>query len=343
MQAIPNERRATESTDEYPYIKKQCRYGQLCYAFNRLNQNGYRSDDIVHCHRYFHPGRRAGTSVPENFGSNKFITAYQNWGIAIPKGAGLWNGQVRSGELIQELESNGFRHVLDVTAGPYGSLNDVAREKLNHPRHRSMGSPLSHDQMLAIVLYTNTNVYTDLRRHEMEYSMQNFAETYPKDLLKKKWPILGRLLNSAIFFLDRHDKTSRHGTVYHGLNNIEVDPSTFNNKKNTRDMSEYSRPVFRYGTFISTSYDKQVATAFLGENGALLEIDLHTNTDIEPLVGADVSWISKFPIEGEFLIARGATFIIDSMVSSQKYNCQIVKVKQGPISHNRIKWLHIYS
>jgi hypothetical protein len=231
---------------------------------------------------------------------------------------------------------------MDITSGPYKSLNDVALEKLSHPRHQHMGSPLSHDQMLAILLYTDSIIYSDLRHHEMCYSKQDFANTDPGDLLEKKWPILGCVLNSAIWTLDRHDKQSRPAVVYHGLHNIEVDPSTFNNHNSARSMSEETCPVFRYGTFISTSWNKQVAIGFMQGTGSLLEIDL-TEEDDDPLVGADVSWISKFSTECEFLIARGATFVIQSMSFSQEDHCQIVKGKQGPISHDRDKFRRIYS
>jgi hypothetical protein len=271
------------------------------------------------------------------------MTAYQNWGIDLPRGTGLWNGVVKDGDLIRELQQNGRSSEMDIKSGPYKSLNDVAREKLNHPRHQQMGSPLSHDQMLAILLYTDSKVYSDLRHHEMCYSKQDFANIQPGDLMKKKWPVLGCLLNSAIWTLDQHDKQPRPMTVYHGLHDIEVDPLTFNNHNAAKRWHLKTNPVFRYGTFISTSWNRQVATKFMKGKGSLLEINLMEEDSKDALVGADVSWISKYSLECEFLIARGATFVIQSMTYSQQDRCQILKVSGGPVSHNRAKFRRLYS
>ncbi|CAF0899513.1 unnamed protein product [Adineta steineri] len=86
--------------------------------------------------------------------------------------------------------------------------------------------------------------------------------------------------------------------VYHGLRDTEVDKYVFNNP-------------FKYGTFVSTSWDKEVSFGFMCEKGCLLEIDTSEPPDgCQRLVGADVSWISKFPVECEFLIARNPAFEI---------------------------------
>jgi hypothetical protein len=342
-ETVTNKDLGSNNTDEKYLIKDRCHDGQQCNAFVRLINNGYLTDDIEHCFKYFHPGRRGGTTTSENFGSNKFITAYQNYGVNLPIGTGLWNGLVKSGELKQELGKNGCSHAMIVTSELFTTLNDVAQEKLNHPRHQSMGSPLSHDQMLAILLYTDSIIYKDLRHHEMCYSRQDFANTDRCHLLEKKWPILGCVLNSAVWTLAQHDKQTRPATVYHGLNNIEIDPSTFNNHNRSKSMPANTHPTFRYGTFISTSWDRQVALAFMSGTGSLLEIDLDTEEDDGPLVGADVSWISKIPAECEFLIARGAAFVVQSMTFSHADQCQIVRVKQGPVSHNRAKFRRMYS
>ena len=325
-------------------IQNRCRDGQECDIFQRLLRGGYDPSDIQHCSKYFHDSRRGGTTKAENFGSNKFITAYLNWGVDLPKGTGLWNGVVRDGDLIRELQENGYGHAMNVKNGPYQSLHDVAKEKLNHSRHKQMGSPLSHDQMLAILLYTDSDVYSILRQHEMSYSNQDFANIQMSDLMKKEWPVLGCLLNSAIWTLDQHDKQPRPETVYHGLRDIEVDPSTFNNHNATKRWSaKKSKPIFRYGTFISTSWNRQVAIGFKKKQGSLLEINLMEDAGMDALVGADVSWISKYTWECEFLIARGASFIIQSMCNNEQDCCQVVKVSQGPVSHNRAKFRRLYS
>lgn len=47
--------------------------------------------------------------------------------------------------------------------------------------------------------------------------------------------------------------------------------------------------------------------------GSILEIDTNRDDDGNEIIGADVSWISKFSIEGEFLIARLAQLGIDDL------------------------------
>ena len=108
-------------------------------------------------------------------------------------------------------------------------------------------------------------------------------------------------------------------------------------------MDSYNAYVFRYGTFISTSWNRQVTIGFKKKQGSLLEINLMEDADKDALVGADVSWISKYSWEYEFLIARGASFVIQSMSYSELDCCQVVKVSQGPVSHNRAKFRRLYS
>jgi hypothetical protein len=48
-------------------------------------------------------------------------------------------------------------------------------------------------------------------------------------------------------------------------------------------------------------------------NGSILEINLSQDEDGNEIIGADVSWISKFFIEGEFLIARLVHLGIDDI------------------------------
>jgi hypothetical protein len=48
-------------------------------------------------------------------------------------------------------------------------------------------------------------------------------------------------------------------------------------------------------------------------NGSILEINLTQDEDGNEIIGADVSWISKFFIEGEFLIARLVQLGIDDL------------------------------
>ena len=76
--------------------------------------------------------------------------------------------------LIQEVIDNGFKHDLctkcsqndDCKHDVYDKKNKysilrIVDEKMNHERHKIIGSPLRRDWMLALVLYTglNLNIY----------------------------------------------------------------------------------------------------------------------------------------------------------------------------------------
>ncbi|CAF1353953.1 unnamed protein product [Didymodactylos carnosus] len=338
---MASKNRRPQSTDNNTRLLQNnilCQYGTECHAFNRLMQNGYRTDDIEHCSIYFHQGRRCGITVNENFGSRRFISAYLHWdeSYSANRRITFWNGKVSEGDLVRELEINGFGHVMELSTGVFKSLDEVVREQLRDPRHQQIGSPLSYDQMLSIILYTSTDVYADLRRDEIYYFVQNFEKINSvgkRDYKSQKWPVFGKVLNTAICCLNDSDNSYRPKTVYHGLQNIEIDPATFNNHGPVPELAKHHH--FRYGTFISTSWDKQVALSFRGDKGSLLEIDT-TDTLVNhtwKLIGADVSWISKFPIECEFLMTRGAVFQIENINFDNEQNCQVVKVSAGYGSH----------
>jgi hypothetical protein len=311
--------------DENRHEKFPCPYGQQCDTFTRLNENGYQPHDIGHCTIYSHTRQRSALTVKENMSSKKFISGFQNWGDDKTIECRVSTNLGKEGDLISEINQNGFGHVLLLKGEPYASLNDVAREKLKHPRHIKMGSPLNHDQMLAILLYTDTPVYADLRWNEILFCQQN-PYRWQEGWFSQKWPIFGAILDSAIRLLDKHDeRVNRPPIVYHGLQDINMDKSIFNNH-GTRKRDNY----FKYGTFVSTSWDRQVSLGFIGEKGCLLVIDTSEQSDSgKRLVGADVSWISKFPMESEFLIARKPTFEITDMKFDAELNCQVVMVENG--------------
>jgi hypothetical protein len=171
-----------------------------------------------------------------------------------------------------------------------------------------MGSPLSYEQMLAMILYTDTILYSKLRRDEIQFSMQDVTAKN-ESLPEQHWPIFGRTLNSAICCLNKYDRINRPAVVYHGLHGVKVDPSTFNNSG--YQYRTKKNPFFKCGTFISASRHREVAFSFMSPDplvghqiGSLIEIDMRGDEDGNEIIGVDTSWISKFPVEAEFLIAR---------------------------------------
>ncbi|CAF1161344.1 unnamed protein product [Rotaria sordida] len=328
--------------DEFRHEKTVCRYGRECDAFIRLIENGYRKDDIGHCSIYFHEGRRGGMTIKDNFGLTKFVSAFQHWNPDNWCDTVFWKGQINDGDLVKELNDNGFDNVMKPADGPYGHLDEVVREKLQHPRHKFIGSPLNYQQMLSIILYCGTDAYADMRWDEIQYTMQDFTEYNDRtqnNLKKQKWPIFSKILHEAICCLDKCDSNHRPSTVYHGLRNIEIDPKTFNNHGRASLCGRAyggDHEHFKYGTFISTSWDKEIALSFMGSKGSLLKIDLTDTTEGNReriIIGADVSWISKFPIESEFLITRCATFNIKKTYFDENHNYEIVEVEAGGYCH----------
>jgi hypothetical protein len=296
------------------FNKPFCKYGSQCSTFTRfVNNNDYHADDMEHCSNEFHPGRRCGMTIEENFQSKKFISAYQHCvkPRAHQRARNFWGGKVSTGDLSKEVEKNGFQEILTP------SLHDQVKEKLIHERHVQMGSPLSYEQMLAMILYTDTILYSKLRWDEILFSMQNVT-TNSESLPEQQWPIFGRTLNSAICCLNKYDRVNRPAVVYHGLHGVKIDPSTFNNSG--YECRPKTNPFFKCGTFISASRYREVAFSFMSpdplvENniGSLLEIDMRRDEDGNEIIGADTSWISKFPVEAEFLIARLVQLGIDDL------------------------------
>ena len=55
------------------FNKPFCKFGNQCRKFIRVvDSNDYPADDIDHCAKEFHPGRRGGMTIRENFQSEKF-------------------------------------------------------------------------------------------------------------------------------------------------------------------------------------------------------------------------------------------------------------------------------
>jgi hypothetical protein len=322
---IKNENHTKENLqhmDEFRHTPIICQDGTQCSAFNRMAEhNGFRIDDRGHCSIYFHPGRR-GLTQSENLGSRKFVSAALTGSILGIDSCHAWNYDVDDADLVNELEKNGFGHVMKPTIGPYKSLYEVVDEKLEHPRHKRIGSPLSREQMLAIILYTDTDVYIDLRWDEIQHASIPFNEN------QQKWPVLGKVLEEAICILSQADDQCRPDIVYHGLKDIEIDPKKFNNEVTMMTQgSPHDR--FGYGTFVSTSWNEHVALGFMSGQGLLLKIILNHNEYYRRVFGADVSWISKFPLESEYLIARSVVFFSpgNDIYFDTALNCQVVEVQ----------------
>ena len=363
----------------YSHEMMQCRHGKVCYAFQRLNGGGYRLDDRCHCAIYKHPSRRDNAHIEKTLDSKKFISAPLRvefhhcngmWAICdnlihLRKKVIKFKNSSELGlnekELMKEIKKNRFEWVMLIPkySGLFGivfskispvfeknpkTLWDIAKEKMEHPRHIEMGKPLTLVEILAILLYTGTDVYRDLRHDEMLYWKEFALHADPCFITlelshssKRKWPVLSTILSLAINKLDRFDITCKPHFTYHGLHDVNVDPQTFDVKYQSNDSTLLTkRPVsdaFMYGTFVSTSTDKEVALEFMKSdhnkhNGCLMEIGLHKigRFEIMRCIGADVSWISKFPYEKEFLFDKCQGFRLISNDFHHTEGYQIVRL-----------------
>ncbi|CAF2860036.1 unnamed protein product [Rotaria sp. Silwood2] len=175
--------------------------------------------------------------------------------------------------------------------------------------------------MLSVILYTGTDAYMDLRWDEIQHA------SIPFNIQEQKWPIFGKVLEEAIYILSQTDDEFQPEIVYHGLKDIEIDPETFNNEVS---IGTQGNPCsrFGYGTFVSTSWNPRVALGFMSGKGLLLKIFLNHDNYYGPVFGADVSWISKFSTESEYLIVRSAIFFIRTdPYYDTELNCQVVEVE----------------
>ncbi len=112
-----------------------------------------------------------------------------------------------------------------------------------------------------------------------------------------KWRVFSHILHKAIATLHRRETIPKKGTkkLYSGLRGVHMD---------LKDMRSKN---YHFITFVSASFDKEVAQSFKGGRGTLgMIMDLTSGLKKRDIAFADVSWISRFPDEKEVLFAPGA-------------------------------------
>ena len=215
--------------------------------------------------------------------------------------------EVASRTLEGEVRRNGYGYCLKIKEPMQSitTLRQIAEEKLQHPRHRELGSPLNLEEMLAVLLYTGTDCYADLRCSE-------------RDGDYRKWCRFASVLDIAVYNLAvvaAANCIELPPTLYHGLGHVYAQDLPEVCLGGAHD-TVYCALGFSSPTFMSTSWDRKVATDFIlmngstehSVNGLLLQMAGRKAAQI----GADVSWISKFPEECEVLLGRFAYFSSDT-------------------------------
>ena len=157
--------------------KPECRYGDECKTYIRLDQGTDKLTDECHMKLYRHPPRTRVVKLTENI--HRFVVNRYGWNSALGKidyccNLGLYNPTDKDRKkcnyngydgylwaLIDEVKSNGYKYDLCLECGVYDncqhkecSLLDIVNNKMKHIRHKKVKSPLNRGEMLSLILYT---------------------------------------------------------------------------------------------------------------------------------------------------------------------------------------------
>eukprot|EP01084_Bolivina_argentea_P032105 59390_1 len=181
--------------------------------------------------------------------------------------------------LIAEVVRNGYESDLcldkDVDVQNHNhTLMRIVREKMNHWRHRRMGSPLHECFILSLLLYTGCKCNGDLC-------------TTQRDGDYEKWQVFDWCLHEAIRRLNKYE--IGNFMVYSGVAGVKL---------KQKRISGY------FVTYASSSWKREVAAMFAGGEGMIFEIDAEFR---KKCICCDVSWISDYD-EYEVLFSRMPNF-----------------------------------
>eukprot|EP00486_Rosalina_sp_Unknown_P014863 CAMPEP_0201594142 /NCGR_PEP_ID=MMETSP0190_2-20130828/191545_1 /ASSEMBLY_ACC=CAM_ASM_000263 /TAXON_ID=37353 /ORGANISM="Rosalina sp." /LENGTH=447 /DNA_ID=CAMNT_0048053629 /DNA_START=34 /DNA_END=1377 /DNA_ORIENTATION=- len=289
---------------------KVCESGDKCTSYQNLLKGGHDLCDQAHIRIYDHPPRieQNMSMLPSNF--NPFAFGNEDEGKFVLQEKiddaqkGLDLEQKTENELLELLikEINNNKYGDDLKRNGGKSLIDIAAEKLKHPRHVAMNSPLNKLEMLSIVLYTEANCNYDLCASQRSGDY-------------KKWVVFDYVLNQACHKLSRAED-GRY-PCYSGVGGVMMD---FKDCEYVCDMPCFSSKdkipckKGRLCTFTSTSWDINVAKRFCGSKGMIVAIGSDKRS-----WGCDVSWISKFGMsEKEILFRRGANWGYFKLIRQDK-------------------------
>ena len=291
--------------NEHKEIPK-CENYYDCNAQKRLEYGETKLEDRCHVKLYRHPPRNCKTKtdqylIPFSFNEGwSDIKELYKPSIDDNKEYEINEGYLE--HLIAEVIKNGYEDDLylededeeeedelylgDDDEFELYPIMDIVKEKLQCNRHKLMGSPLNKAEMLAVILYTDSDINYDLSKQQCnaDYS---------------KWKWFDYCLFNAIYKLSQREYGSYK--VYTGLHDVE--------------LNDNERKCGYFKTYLSTSWSRDVALAFIHDNGVLFEID---ETFRENAICCDVSWISKFENEREVLFARS----IDAVLND--FECKVV-------------------
>eukprot|EP01084_Bolivina_argentea_P163829 284937_1 len=158
---------------EYQHPEIDCKFGDKCFAFNRLIKGGNELKDRCHIAIYKHPPRRRDTI---NLGEkiNSFVLNdewYENKPLYYPTDEDEKECKYNQVHgflqlLVEEVVDNKFEADLCLTDDNINNhqytIMTIVDNKINCTRHKLMGSPLNRAEMLSIILYTGGECNYDL-------------------------------------------------------------------------------------------------------------------------------------------------------------------------------------
>lgn len=176
-------------------------------------------------------------------------------------------------DIIDEAIDNGYECEFSYTEdNKVKYLTDEVFRKMCLQRHANMGYPLLEAEMLAVIMYTGTDCYADLRMTQQGRNLEN----------EQKWYKFSYTLDCAIMKLSYFDQIKPPRYLYHGLNGVKVIDKGIFQYNAFGEIDDSMGCSFSYSTFVSMTEDHEIAESFmLGYNshldvmnqGTIIEVD----------------------------------------------------------------------
>eukprot|EP01084_Bolivina_argentea_P271284 461549_1 len=270
--------------DEYGQ-KPPCKYKDECKAFIRMESGGNKIEDQCHVKLYRHPPRTRNIKLAENMysliinknkrqnhplykpTSDDHIKYRYNYHYKLnhlydpfsPTGCNeytLYDGYLNA--LIFEVINNGYKYDLclqctkdDGYRCPHNeySILNIVDDKMECIRHKAMNKPLDRAQMLSLILYTGCDCNYGLCASQRNGNYNT-------------WKWFDYCLYKAIKNLSICESGSF--SVFSGLNGVQLDCKHVE--------SGY------FVTYVSTSWNKDIALSFMKGDGMIIKIDQEFKT-----------------------------------------------------------------
>eukprot|EP01084_Bolivina_argentea_P288778 495703_1 len=266
----------------------ECKYGDECYAYRRLEKGGNELNDRCHITIYTHPprdrARGRGREIAQGINSFSLNDEWaENVPLYRPTGIEKKDGCLNC--FLTEIINNGYKSDLclcddDLKNDEYTLMN-IVDSKLNCMRHKKMGCPLNRSEMLSLILYTGGDSNYELCKEQRNGEYE-------------KWKWFDYCLYNAIIKLSKREYGCYK--IYTGLSSTNL-------------PHKYVE-IGYFKTYVSTSWVREIAETFTDDTGMIFEIN---ETFRQDAICCDVSWISKFGLnECEILIARSIDAVLNS-------------------------------